>query len=169
MSCMFYFNWWEYFWESKFFSGALSSAAWYRPRLPLLVLSLSCTEWGRAGTWTPAMSISGTLLVTLPHTLQLPTAPKQQAIRACSSFSLGQKGKSWGLRCPHHDNTVTLGLNLEQGSGSHHGALSSQVLFAAISYQKNKKRGSERTGYGIYSSVLILSARNIKHKANELG
>lgn len=40
------------------------------------------------------VSISGTLLVTLPHTLQLPTAPKQQAIRACSTFSLGQKGKS---------------------------------------------------------------------------
>lgn len=115
------------------------------------------------------VSISGTLLVTLPHTLQLPTAPKQQAIRACSTFSLGQKGKSWGLRCPHHDNTVTLGLNLERGSGSHHWALSSQVLFAAISHQKNKKRGSERTGYGIYSPVLILSARNIKHKANEFG
>lgn len=54
MSCMFYFNWWAYYWESKFFSDPLFSAAWYSPGLSLLVMSLSWTKWGKAGKWTAA-------------------------------------------------------------------------------------------------------------------
>lgn len=164
MSCMFYFNWWEYDWESKFFSDALSSAAGYSPGLSLLVVSLSW-HWGRQGREmdTSCVNISGTLLVTLCN---FPQLHWQRAIRAWNTFSLGHRQKSWGLRCPHQDHTDGLGLNLEQGSGSHHWALSSQALFAAISHQMNKNGWSERTGYGNNSPVFILLARNIKHKAN---
>lgn len=166
MSCMFYFNGWAYYCESKFFSDAFSSAEWYSPGLSLVVMSLGW-YWVRQGREmdTSCISISGTLLVTPPCTLQL---PKKQPMKACN-ISLGHKRKSWGLRCPRQDHTVGLGLNLERGSGSHHWALSSQAPFAAISLQMNEKWGSERSGYGNYSPVLILLARNIKHKANCIG
>lgn len=166
MSCMFYFNWWAYYWNPD--SSQMHSAQQHGPHpgFPFWLCPSAGTDWAGAGRWAPAVRAflehhlwHCPILCNLPQLLN----NKQLGLATPSLWATRGRAEGWdaspGLHCQPR---------VDSGEGFRFTSLS-PVLTGTICCHlppDEQKAGSERTGYGNYSPVLILLARNIKHKAN---